>query len=86
MLHVQRRNPGELAGLFLQSGSYGTAEENRHNNARMAQVLRWQGHPVRVAAGRDGHNFTSWRDTFHPYLTQFLADLWGADRDNGGPR
>lgn len=120
ILHAQRRYPGELAGMFLQSGSffdpdydahesgfahygrvvrfvgsvqraaaaadpvptvltYGTAEENRFNNLRMAEALRRQGYPVTVVPWRDGHTFTGWRDAFHPALAGLLATVWGGE-------
>jgi enterochelin esterase-like enzyme len=120
ILHAQRRYPGELAGMFLQSGSffdpdydahesnfahygrvvrfvgsvqraaaaadpvptvltYGTAEENRFNNLRMAEALRRQGYPVTTVPWRDGHTFTGWRDAFHPGLAALLATAWGGE-------
>ena len=51
-----------------------------------AEGLRRQGHPVFAAEGRDGHNVTSWRDTFHPHLTELLAELWATGHDTGGQR
>jgi enterochelin esterase-like enzyme len=118
MLHAQRTWPGELAGLFLQSGSFfvprydrhesgfprygritrfvsgvlraslhaapvqaimtcGAEEENIHNNRLMVSSLAAQGYAARLHEVPDLHNYTSWRDALHPYLTELLAGLWG---------
>jgi enterochelin esterase-like enzyme len=117
MLHVQRRHPGVLGALFLQSGSFftprfdahearfpryrrivrfvretllqtthpdpvpaaltcGSAEENVHNNRLMARALSAQGYPVAFSEVPDLHNYTAWRDAFHPHLTRILARAW----------
>jgi enterochelin esterase family protein len=55
----------------------GQAEENRHNNREMARALRRQGYPVELAEVPDAHNFTGWRDAFHPHLTGLLRAVWG---------
>jgi enterochelin esterase-like enzyme len=118
MLHVHRRRPDALGGLFLQSGSFFTAEtdaqeaafsrfarilpfvrgvlrtreaahpvpvvmtcgaeeENAANNRLMAEALERQGYPVRFVENPDMHNYTGWRDTLDPCLTDLLALLWG---------
>jgi enterochelin esterase-like enzyme len=118
MLHVHRRRPDVLGGLFLQSGSFFTAEtdpqeagfsrfarivpfvrgvlrtghathpvpvamtcgaeeENAANNRLMAHALERQGYPVRFVENPDMHNYTGWRDTLDPHLTDLLAFLWG---------
>ena len=56
---------------------WGTVEENRHNNARMAEHLRRLGLAVTSAQVRDGHNFTCWRDLLDPLLPDLLAAVWG---------
>jgi enterochelin esterase family protein len=117
-LHLQRRHPDLVAGLFLQSGSFftpeldacesqfphfarivaavdavhrhrpagravptvltcGAAEENRHNNRRMAETLRRQGYPVTLAEVPDAHNYVAWRDAFDPHLAGLLQQVWG---------
>ncbi len=55
----------------------GLVEENLRNNRDLAETLRGQGYPVRMAEVPDAHNYTGWRDAFDPYLTQLLRDLWG---------
>jgi enterochelin esterase-like enzyme len=55
----------------------GAEEENAANNRAMAAALERQGHPVRLVENRDMHNYTGWRDTFDPHLTDLLGGLWG---------
>jgi enterochelin esterase-like enzyme len=57
--------------------TYGRAEENRHNNREMAHALRRQGYPVTIAEVPDAHNFTAWRDSLDPHLTDLLRRVWG---------
>jgi enterochelin esterase-like enzyme len=64
----------------------GLVEENLFNNRRMASALRAQGYlglrahgPAPLAEVPDGHNFTAWRDSFHPHLTELLQFVWSAD-------
>lgn len=54
----------------------GTAEENMANNQLMARALAAQGHEVALHPVPDAHNYTAWRDAFHPYLTQLLHRVW----------
>jgi enterochelin esterase family protein len=56
----------------------GAEEENVHNNRVMASALATQGYEVRLHEVPDLHNYTSWRDAFHPHLTGLLRQLWGA--------
>jgi enterochelin esterase family protein len=117
-LHVHRRFGDLLGGLFLQSGSFFTLEDDQHeagfpafgritafvrgvhrtrhwsrpiaaaltcgaeeenlaNNRRMAAALERQGYATAFAENADMHNYTGWRDTFDPHLTELLARLWG---------
>lgn len=55
---------------------WGTAEENRHNNALMAARLTELGLSVRTGQVRDGHNFTCWRDLLDPLLPDLLTRTW----------
>jgi enterochelin esterase family protein len=55
----------------------GAEEENVANNRLMAQALERQGYPVRFIENPDMHNYTGWRDTLDPHLTDLLAFLWG---------
>ena len=55
----------------------GLAEENVHNNRDMASTLRQQGYPVTFIGVPDAHNYTGWRDSFDPYLTELLRQVWG---------
>lgn len=55
---------------------WGTAEENRHNNALMAGHLHDLGLQVERATARDGHNFTCWRDLLDPLLLDLLGRTW----------
>jgi enterochelin esterase family protein len=54
----------------------GTVEENMANNQLMARALAAQGHEVALHPVADAHNYTAWRDAFHPYLTQLLRRVW----------
>lgn len=55
----------------------GTLEENYANNLMMASVLTGLGHEVRFFDVRDLHNYTAWRDSLHPALTDVLRAVWG---------
>jgi enterochelin esterase family protein len=50
----------------------GTIEENLANNRIMARALAAQGYEVELHEVRDVHNYTAWRDAFHPRLTALL--------------
>jgi enterochelin esterase family protein len=56
----------------------GAEEENVHNNRVMASALAAQGYDARLHEVPDLHNYTSWRDSFDPYLTGLLRRLWSA--------
>jgi enterochelin esterase-like enzyme len=64
----------------------GAEEENIHNNRLMASALAGAGYDARFAEVPDLHNYTSWRDALHPYLTHLLIDLWGPLRGVRGAR
>ena len=53
----------------------GTIEENLPNNRSMAQVLATAGYPAALHEVPDAHNYTAWRDAFHPYLTRLLGQV-----------
>jgi len=55
----------------------GAEEENAANNALMAEALERQAYPLRAVEHPDMHNYTSWRDTWDPHLTDLLSQLWG---------
>ena len=50
----------------------GTAEENLANNRAVAAALDEQGYTVWLGTVRDAHNWTCWRDSFHPHLPALL--------------
>jgi enterochelin esterase family protein len=54
----------------------GTVEEYLLNNRRMRDALALQGYDVEFAEHRDGHNWTSWRDSLDPHLTALLRRSW----------
>ena len=56
----------------------GTVEENLANNELMAQTLERLGYAVRMAAVRDAHNYTAWRDALHPHLAELVTAVVGA--------
>jgi enterochelin esterase-like enzyme len=55
----------------------GVSEENLANNRLMARALATQGFDATLHVNPDLHNYTGWRDTFHPHLTRLLAAVWG---------
>lgn len=55
----------------------GALEENARNNADMAAALARAGHHVDYREVPDLHNYTAWRDSLHPSLTQLLTHVWG---------
>ena len=55
----------------------GALEENAANNRDMAAALRRAGHEVSHTEVADLHNYTAWRDSLDPHLTEVLRDLWG---------
>ncbi|MDQ1586205.1 MAG: hypothetical protein QOJ90_109 [Actinomycetota bacterium] len=50
----------------------GQIEENLENNRVMARALAAQRYDVALHEVPDVHNYTAWRDAFHPYLTRLL--------------
>jgi enterochelin esterase-like enzyme len=54
----------------------GTVEENLHGNRVVRDALAARGWQVTLAEHRDAHNWVSWRDTFDPWLTGLLQELW----------
>jgi enterochelin esterase family protein len=55
----------------------GTVEENLENNAAMVHTLQRLGYPARLALFRDAHNFTAWRDSLDPQLSDLVMDVVG---------
>lgn len=55
----------------------GELEENAANNRAMAAALRRAGHFVEQALLPDLHNYTAWRDSLDPFLTNTLRECWG---------
>jgi len=56
----------------------GAMEENFVNNEAMATSLTRQGHEVRFRAVADLHNYTAWRDSLNPTVTELLRSAWRA--------
>lgn len=54
----------------------GRLEENFANNERMAATLAAQGHGVVFDGVDDLHNYTAWRDSLDPALTDLLRYVW----------
>ncbi len=55
----------------------GAIEENVANNRLMARALRARGYPAELAEVPDMHNYTAWRDAFHPHLTGLVGQVCG---------
>ncbi len=69
--------PSALAGLEIALTS-GLGEENLENNRALADRLAELGVQATLAVGRDGHNYTAWRDLLDPTLGSLLAHVWRA--------
>jgi enterochelin esterase-like enzyme len=64
--------PGAPVPVVMTCGSI---EENIGNNRLMPAVLRSGGYPAALHEVPDVHNYTAWRDAFHPYLTELVAEV-----------
>jgi len=53
----------------------GVPEENLENNRQMTQRLGERGYPATLHEVPDAHNYTAWRDAFHPHLTSLLQRM-----------
>jgi enterochelin esterase family protein len=51
----------------------GEPEENFANNEAVVATLRRIGHTVAFTPVRDAHNYTAWRDAWHPHLTRLIT-------------
>lgn len=55
----------------------GSLEGNLSNNEDMAAALARAGHDVSFTRVPDLHNYTAWRDSLDPALTDLLRKCWG---------
>lgn len=76
-------DPDRLAGLRVALTA-GLGEENLDNNRALASRLTAHGVPTTLTLGRDGHNYTAWRDLLAPSLGRLLDEV--ADPARSGPR
>jgi enterochelin esterase family protein len=53
----------------------GTVEENLASNRLMTRTLQEHGYRAVLSEIPDAHNYTAWRDAFHPDLTRLLGGL-----------
>jgi enterochelin esterase family protein len=53
----------------------GAIEENAANNRLMTRTLRGHDYPASLDEVPDLHNYTAWRDAFHPSLTAVLQQV-----------
>lgn len=74
--------PDRLRGLHLALTA-GLGEENLDNNRALAARLSAHGVPTTLEVGRDGHNYTAWRDLLAPSLGRLLADVTHAVARSG---
>jgi len=56
----------------------GALEGNLGNNEDVASPLLRAGHDVVSSRVPDLHNYTAWRDSLDPALTDLLRKCWGA--------
>jgi enterochelin esterase family protein len=68
-------DPSGLTGVTVRLTA-GLGEENLENNRALASALRAAGIDATLTEGRDGHNYTAWRDLLHPALGDLLARCW----------
>ncbi len=61
---------------FHISMTCGRLEENFANNDAMAAALAEQGHLVSFVPVHDLHNYTAWRDSLDPSLSDLLRAAW----------
>jgi enterochelin esterase-like enzyme len=52
------------------------AEDNIHNNRRVAAALALQGYAAALHETGGGHDFATWRDALDPHLGGLLATVW----------
>jgi enterochelin esterase-like enzyme len=75
---VRRIEGAEPTGEHLRVAmTCGVLEENYANNLEMFAALLRLGHEVRFFDVRDLHNYTAWRDSLDPALTDLLRSVWG---------
>lgn len=55
----------------------GSIEENLANNRAVLDALRRQDYEADLHINPDGHNWTGWRDTFDPHLSDLIGAMWG---------
>jgi len=67
--------PEQLLDVALTCGAL---EENLANNHAMAETLSRLGHRVSLREVADLHNYTAWRDSLDPVLTDLLRSAWSA--------
>jgi enterochelin esterase-like enzyme len=68
---------GAPAGPVPVVMTCGAAEENLENNRLMLATLCARGYPASLHEVPDLHNYTAWRDAFHPHLTALLRQVAG---------
>jgi len=66
------RLPGRPLPVVLTCGAI---EENVRNNRSMTRVLREHRYEATLHEVADVHNFTAWRDSFDPHLTDLLRRM-----------
>jgi enterochelin esterase family protein len=69
---------GPAARRLAVGMTCGAMEENLANNQAVARALSEQGHQVVLREVPDLHNYTAWRDSLDPTLTEVLQAVWGA--------
>ncbi len=68
--------PGEWDHAVPVVMTCGRAEENLGNNRALHEALVRQGYHATLVENRDAHNWTAWRGTFDPHLTDLIARMW----------
>ena len=68
-------DPSPLAGVTVRLTA-GLGEENLDNNRALTDRLVALGVDAALTVGRDGHDYTAWRDLLDPTLSGLLARCW----------
>ena len=74
---IRAMTPSVGRGIAMTCGRM---EENFANNEQMASVFEQQGHGVVFTPVDDLHNYTGWRDSLDPALTDLLRYVWPTSR------
>ena len=70
-VHAAREHPQPVPVVL----TCGAVEENLANNEAMTNTLDRLGYRAQLVTVRDAHNYTAWRDSLDPHLTELIAEV-----------